>query len=112
MASTSALVSLVLAPSRGAATSTPSPAQSITVDQVAAGRGQHPPSGRLSPFLSQAAGVALASLTMVSVVVRQLISNAEVPAPLTIAEAALGVNAYARLNLTDLSVPAPGRTTS
>lgn len=40
-----------------------------------------------------------------AVVVRHLISNATVPAPLTDAEATLGVNAFVRLQLPQLNVP-------
>lgn len=103
MASTSVLASLVLVPARDAPA--PVPAHSITVEQVPDRRGQHVTSGRVAPFISQSAGLVLASLTIAAVVVRQLTSNATVPAPLTNAEAAIGVNAYARLHLADLSVP-------
>lgn len=68
-------------------------------------REQHSSSGRWSPFARQSAGVVLASLVIASVIVRQLTSNANAPAPSTDAETALGVNAFALQQLPDLSVP-------
>ncbi len=68
-------------------------------------RGQHAPAARLTPPARRAAGLVLASLAIAAVVVRQLTSNATVPAPASAGEAALGVNAFANLHAPDLRIP-------
>lgn len=83
----------------------PAPPSSSTLATDDRTGGQHATSGRVAPFIGQSTGLVLASLTIAAVVVRQLTSNAIVPAPLTKAEAAIGVNAYARLQLAELRVP-------
>lgn len=66
---------------------------------------KHTSSGRISSILGPSAGLVLTSLAIVAVLVRQLTTNATVSAPLTKAEAGIGGNAYARLDLTELRVP-------
>jgi len=83
----------------------PSPTQSTAAAPINPGRGRHSPS-RTTPFIRHAAGFALVTLSVAAVAVRQVISNATVPAPSTDAETALGVNAFAQLTNSDLSVSA------
>ncbi|MDQ3733373.1 MAG: hypothetical protein M3400_05125 [Actinomycetota bacterium] len=78
---------------------------SETADDTSLRRGQHAAAARLTPPARRAAGLVLASLAIVAVVVRQLTSNLTVPAPASVSEAALGVNAFAVLHAPELRIP-------